>query len=131
MWSTVAREIGWDESFTGIGGVDWDFSWRAQLASYRLAYAPDAILLRRYRTSLPELVRQWYAYGWGCPLAYRRFRGAGMPRDLRAGVANWRWLLRNWRHVRGPSGRRGNWLRVAAFSAGRLAGSIRYRALYL
>jgi glycosyltransferase involved in cell wall biosynthesis len=129
-WADVARAVGWDEAYR-FGGGDWEFSWRAQLASYRLAYAPDAVVLRRYRETMPELVRQWYAYGHGAPLAYRNFRNAGMRRDLRQGLEVWRWLARNFGSLVESPARRGNWLRMAAFSAGRLAGSIRFRTLYL
>jgi glycosyltransferase involved in cell wall biosynthesis len=129
VWADVARAIGWGDHV--FGGDDKDFSWRAHLASYRLAFAPGAVIKLRYRTSLRALVRQWYAYGRAGPRLYRDFRAAGMPRDLREGLDAWRWLIARSRNLVHSSERRGNWLRVAAFRCGRLAGSMRFRTIYL
>ena len=35
LWTSVARDVGWDEDFT-FGGSDVEFAWRAQLAGYRV-----------------------------------------------------------------------------------------------
>ena len=40
---------GWDSRY-GLGGNDVDFSWRAQLAGFKLAYVPDALVARRLRS---------------------------------------------------------------------------------
>jgi glycosyltransferase involved in cell wall biosynthesis len=130
MSSTVARELRWDAEFE-FGSSDLEFCWRAQLASYRLAFVPDAVIRQRYRGRLRELARQYYRYGRSGPFLYRRFRRLGMPRDNRHGLWWWRWLAGNLRHLRESPERRGNWIRIAAFRIGRVAGSLRARTLFL
>ena len=129
IWADVVDAIGW--SAYDFGGDDKDFSWRAQFASYRVAFAPDAVIHLRYRTTLRDLVRQWYAYGMAGPRLFRDFRDAGMRRDLRGSLAMWRWLVARSRNLARSPEQRGNWLRVAAFRCGRIAGSVRFRTLYL
>jgi glycosyltransferase involved in cell wall biosynthesis len=129
LWATIARELGWDEDFT-FGGSDIEFAWRAQLSSYRLVVAEDAVMHRRLQRRLTDLARQYYAYGKAFPQLYRRFRTAGMPPpDLRDARRSWWWLIRRspdlWRSGTG----RGRWVRVAAERSGRLAGSARFRTI--
>jgi glycosyltransferase involved in cell wall biosynthesis len=131
IWTGVAREIGWDESFRS-GAADVEFSWRAQLAGYATATAPEALMMKRYRVTLRDLTRQWYGYGRAEPHLFRRFRRAGMPRTgLRATVGSWWHLLRNAPNLLRSGERRGSWLRVAALSFGRVVGSIRWRVLFV
>jgi glycosyltransferase involved in cell wall biosynthesis len=131
VWADVAREIGWDESFR-FGSSDVEFSWRAHLASYRLAYAPGAVLRLRHRTSLSGMARQYYAYGKSGPQLYRRFRRHGMPREeWRAVRQRWRLLVRRAPGLVRSAETRGDWLRLAAVSGGRLVGSIRWRVVFL
>jgi glycosyltransferase involved in cell wall biosynthesis len=130
VWADVARELGWDEWFR-CGGEDQDFSWRAQLASYELAFAPGAVVRLRYRTRLRDLARQWYGYGVVAPRLYRSFRPLGMPGpDLREALAAWRWLARRSIRLLPSREGRGNWLRIASLRTGRLVGSIRHRVLF-
>lgn len=131
IWSFVAREIGWDEQFT-FGSSDHDFSWRAQLAGYRLGFAPDGLMLQRYRVTVRATAAQAYRYGRSGARLYRAFRHHGMPApDNRDALKRW------WRLTRAIPGlwrspeRRGKWVRDVAFRAGRIEGSIRERVLYL
>jgi glycosyltransferase involved in cell wall biosynthesis len=130
IWADVARRVGWDESFA-FGSSELEFCWRAQLASYSLAFAPDAVVRLRYRRSLPALARQYLAYGSSGPALYRRFRAAGMRRDTGDALWWWKWLLRRSPDVVRSRERRGLWVRVAAFRCGRVAGSLRARTLFL
>jgi glycosyltransferase involved in cell wall biosynthesis len=131
VWRGVAEEIEWDEAFS-FGGSDQVFAWRVQLAGYRLAYAPDALMQLRFRDSLIELARQFYGYGLSGPYVHRAFRDAGMPpADNRAALQQWRRLLAGVPDLWSSRERRGHWLRRLAFRSGRLVGSIRARTLVL
>lgn len=130
IWSSVARELAWNEAFT-FGSSDIEFCWRATLAAYRLGPAPEAFIWKRERLRLSAYIRQRYAYGVSDAQLFRHFRHLGMPREApTAVIAEWAWLLRNaTKLVRGPSSRR-EWLIHAARRAGRIAGSIRFRVLF-
>jgi glycosyltransferase involved in cell wall biosynthesis len=131
VWATVAREIGWDERFT-FGGSDQVFSLRVQLAGYRLAFAPDAVVQLRFRHSIWATGRQFYRYGRAGPQVHRAFRGAGIPpADNRAALAQWRHLAARLPDLWSSRERRGNWIPNAAFRLGRLVGSVRDRVLVL
>ena len=131
IWTSVAREIGWDERFT-FGSSDHDFSWRAQLAGYRLAYAPEALILQRYRRTRRATAVQSFRYGRSGATLYRAFKDVGMPRpDNRDALRRWLRLITAVPALGRSPARRGKWLRDLAFRAGRLTGSIRERMLYL
>jgi glycosyltransferase involved in cell wall biosynthesis len=131
VWSTVAREIGWDEQFT-FGSSDMVFAWRAQLAGHRLTFAPDALMQLRFRSSIVATARQHYRYGLSGPRLHRAFRGAGIPKpDNRDALKRWRRLLVQIPDLWSSRERRGGWIRIAAFRMGRLVGSVRSRALVL
>lgn len=131
VWRRVAREVEWDESFR-FGGSDQVFAWRVQLAGYRLAYAPEALMRLRFRHSMRALARQHYGYGLSGAYVHRAFRDAGIPgADNRAALRQWGRLLRDAPDLWGSRERRGNWLRRLAFRSGRLVGSLRARNLVL
>ena len=50
IWADVLRDLGGWSSEYEAGGEDTELSWRAQLAGYRLGFAPDAVAVR-YRLS--------------------------------------------------------------------------------
>lgn len=131
MWTSVARSLGFDEEYV-FAGSDIEFSWRAALRPYRIAFAPEAVISARHRDRLRDMIGQWYRYGRAAPHLYRRFRDHGMPRpESRSGLREWRWLALNVDHLVRSPGDRGWWLRLAAHRTGRLAGSLRYRVLCL
>jgi glycosyltransferase involved in cell wall biosynthesis len=130
MATAVARELGWDEAFDH-GSSETEFCWRAQLASYTVAFVPEAVVRLRYRRTVWALARQYHSYGRSAPPLYRRFRHHGMQRDNRIALWWWRWLLRRSPDLLRSPARRGNWIRVAAFRAGRVTGSLRARTLFL
>jgi glycosyltransferase involved in cell wall biosynthesis len=129
--ASVFREFnGWREDYVG-GGDDVEFSWRAHLASYRVGFAPDAVIHYRYRRGLRALARQYYWYGLGEPRLYRDFRPVGAPRSgVVDGLLWWARLVRHLPDLARPDSR-GNWIRRAAYGWGRLRGSVRYRAMFL
>jgi glycosyltransferase involved in cell wall biosynthesis len=131
VWAAVVRHLRWDEDFT-FGSSDIEFSWRAHFAGYTLAFAPDAVMRRRYPARAGDVARRHFSYGFSLPLLYRRFRNAGMPRSgLRESLRAWSWLGRGVPRALRSSQFRGQWLRVAGLRSGRLVGSVRRRVLYL
>jgi glycosyltransferase involved in cell wall biosynthesis len=130
MPRTVALDVGWDGSLT-FGSSDIDFSWRAQLRSYRLRFAPDAVMQQRLPRRLPDLARRFYAYGKSDPALYRKFRGLGMPRPAAEGGASWRELARRLPDLTRSAERRAYWVRAAARKSGRVVGSVEERVLLL
>ena len=131
IWTDVARELGWNPNFV-YGSTDIEFSWRAQLAGYRVGLAPNAVLHQRCRASLGRLARQWFVFGLSGPQLYREFRSKGMPRT-RFGMAvrTWAWLVPTSLRALRDSEFRGHWVRVAARSLGAIVGSARFRVLFL
>lgn len=127
----VAAAVGWDEAFV-FGSCDHDFSWRAQLAGYRVAYAPSAVMRKRHRESIRATAVQYYAYGRSGPQLCRAYRHLGMPApDNADALRRWGRLLTGAPALWGGPERRGNWVRAAAFRAGRAVGSARTGVLCL
>jgi glycosyltransferase involved in cell wall biosynthesis len=125
------------EVFEALGGFaegdgeDVDLSWRAQLRGYRIAAAPDAVLLYRYRPTLGGMVRQAITYGTAQPLLYRRFRRDGMPgRSLREVAGAYAGLVRMTVHARSLEDLASVAYLLGVY-LGRVRGSIRYRSAYL
>ena len=131
MWTTVAKDLGWDEAFA-FGGSDIEFSWRAQLAGYRIGFAPDAAIWARAPEDLPALARQWCHYGASGGRLFREFRHRGMPRSsLRDAAREWAWLVVHMGRVLGTGDAQRHWVRRVSYRAGRVVGSLRARVLYL
>jgi glycosyltransferase involved in cell wall biosynthesis len=131
VWTRVAREIGWDERFK-FGSSDHGFAWNAQLAGYRLAYAPDALMRQRFRTTIWATARQHYRYGRSGPQLQRAFRGVGLkPPDNRQAMREWRWLAASVPDLWASREDRGRWVARASMRLGRLAGSVRARIVCL
>ncbi|MDP8959416.1 MAG: glycosyltransferase [Actinomycetota bacterium] len=130
MWTEVFHELGgWSESYF-MGGEDIDFCWRAQLASFRLCYAPDALIHYRYRSDLRGFARQIYRYAMAEPKLYKAYRQQGAPRNTRAGLRTWLWALAHLPDLVRSVERRGRWMRKVAFRWGRVRGSMRERVFY-
>jgi len=131
IWADVLREVGcWREDYVG-GHEDTELCWRAQLAGHRLVFAPDAVMKYRYRAGLRPLARQSFRYGLLSAKLYREHRADGMPRSSwRVAAGAWLRTVRELPKLRDPVGR-GRWVRRVSFHSGRLAGSIRFRVLFL
>jgi hypothetical protein len=118
-------------------GEDTELSWRAQLAGYRLGFAPDAVVHYRYRTGIWQTARQAYKIGVNCERILRDFvflrdgdghgDGGGSASGRALGRAAW--LATRLPYLAGSRRHRGQWVSVAAEYLGRLRGAARYRLL--
>ncbi len=130
VWAPVfAKTGGFNEEYPQSHDVEW--SWRAQLDSFTLGFAPDAVVHYRYRTSTRSVGRQAYLSGVDAARLYRDFRTRGLrPRPVRRTLHTWAWLV-----VRSPwllsADRRPIWVRRGGEALGRAAGSIRFRVVFL
>src|SRR5262249_18296557 len=125
--------------FEKVGGVrpeyraseDIDWSWRAQLQSYTLGLAPEAVVHYRYREAPRAIARQGFAAGVSSARLYRDYRDQGL-RHAPTGhvVRRWLWLVLRAPYILSPL-RRGLWVRRAAEAAGRMTGSVRFRVIAL
>ncbi len=122
---------GFDESFRF--SQDVELSWRAQVAGLTFVDAPDAVIFKRGAPKGWIRFRQYHRWGRAATRLYRRYHDQGMPkrpaahRDPVVGGAR-------------DSTRRGApfdleerdlAIRQAGWYTGYLAGSIRYRVVYL
>jgi glycosyltransferase involved in cell wall biosynthesis len=128
----VLRALGgWNENFVR-GGTEVEFCWRAQLAGYRLGYAPDAVMQYRYRATRWAFTYQLYRYGRAEAQLFRTFRDRGAPRpSVYRACRAWAWTLVHLPYLLRSRIHQGRWLRTAAFRVGRLDGSVRFRTLCL
>jgi glycosyltransferase involved in cell wall biosynthesis len=129
IWADVAREVGWDESYR-FGASDIEFGWRAQLAGYRMAFAPGALIQHRFKATIRSTFAQYFRYGVSEPHLFKVWGRHGMERDLREAFTTWRWLAVSLPMLKRKS-TRGRWVRVAGLCCGRICGSLRWRAAYL
>jgi len=132
IWADVLQALGgWNEDYAG-GGDDVELCWRAQLAGYRIGFAPQAVIRYRYRRELRALARQLFWYGFGDTKLYRDFRSRGLQRpSVRHRLGQWcRLLARAADLVHSPQSR-GEWIRDAAYWAGRARGSIHHRVPFV
>lgn len=127
------------EAFRQVGGFedgadyceDTALSWRVQLAGFDLAPVPTAIVAYRQRTTYRSMFRQHRNYGKARVWLYRAFREQGMQRRPASVVA------RDWSRVflaipyLGDRKVRVRWVRRLGRSVGCIAGTIRYRVVYL
>jgi len=147
IWADVLRDLGgWSGEYEA-GGEDTELSWRAQLAGYRLGFAPDAVAYYRYRSGIWETARQSYGIGVHCEQILRDFtvlrdgnhhgdRRAALDRAdhgegsaLGRAVGRAAWLATRLPYLAGSRPHRGQWISVAAEYLGRLTGAVRYRLL--
>jgi glycosyltransferase involved in cell wall biosynthesis len=122
---------GWNEDYD-VSCDDVEFCWRAQLAGYRLGFAPRAVMLYRYRPKLRAFARQAYRYGFGETRLYRDFRDRGLRRpSVRRRLREWRDLVTRTADLLRSRESRGVWVRSAAYWSGRVRGSVHHRVLFL
>jgi glycosyltransferase involved in cell wall biosynthesis len=127
IWTELG---GFDESINLAEDVD--LSWRIQLAGYTLAFAPEALVFGRERTTTLGQFKQTYRYGKSQVALFARHRAAGMPRTSTSdSIRSLGSLLRHVPEVaHGPSARRA-WCARAGWRLGRLTGSVQQRTLNL
>jgi glycosyltransferase involved in cell wall biosynthesis len=146
IWADVLRDVGgWSSAYEG-GGADSELSWRAQLAGYRLGFAPDAVVYYRYRSGLWPIARHAYRNGVNSEKILRDFRflrdgnrhgnddgTVGQSDDdrgaLRRALGRTAWLATRLPYLAGSGHHREQWISVAAQYLGRLSGAARYRLL--
>jgi GT2 family glycosyltransferase len=121
---------GFDEAFFA-GGDETEFFWRAQLHGHQLRTVPGSVVTYAERDGLKSVFSQKFKYGRAAVQLYAKFRDSGMPRSsTHAAVRKWARLPLK---VASALVGRGAWYDVvvsAAFAAGRLSGSWRYRVWY-
>lgn len=128
VWAELG---GFDERYH-YGSDDVAFFWRAQLAGYEVGFVPEAIVHYRLRGDLSGMVRQYYTYGRTHTMLYRDFAAAGMPRLNMVQLCHeWGWVLRHVTDLSRSRAHRAVWLTRFAMRAGRIAGSIQNRVIYL
>jgi GT2 family glycosyltransferase len=126
----VIDAIGFFDDEYVRGGDEIEFCWRAQLAGFTLAYAPEARVSYRLRRDLRGIAWQSFYRGVAQVRLYRDFAAHGMQRRpvVRALYA-WLRLLLRVGELRRPDRKR--WVVLVATNAGRVWGSIKLRVLYL
>ncbi|GAA4170392.1 glycosyltransferase family 2 protein [Gryllotalpicola koreensis] len=120
-----------DESYRG-GGDETDFFWRAQLAGYALVAVPEAAIDYLMRDGTRDVYRQNVAYGKSHVKLFAAYRERGMPRSVDPRIL--RRLATDLAKLLARGFRRDDAYRVMkdlGFAAGRLAGSIEHRTVYL
>lgn len=124
------KEIGgWREDLAHFG-EDVDFCWRLQLAGFPLTYVPDAVMCYRQPTAAAGLIKQRFNFGSRAPRLYLEFRAYGAERPSAGTVAHrWLWLVTRSPYLCLSRPLRQRWLGVAAGTAGRVWGSLKWRVL--
>jgi glycosyltransferase involved in cell wall biosynthesis len=130
------RRSAWDE----VGGCDEQFiecfddvdlSWRVQLAEGTIDFASSAVIHYQLRTGLRDLARQQFTYGVTEARFYKKFRALGLDRPALWPAAQlWASLAARWFHLLRSTELKGNWIREAAYRAGRVVGGLRMRTMY-
>lgn len=130
IWRSVLDDVGgWNEGYRAQ--TDAELSWRVQLASYRLGFAPDAVVRYRFRASLRALARQGFRSGVAEAQLYHDFRARGLRRDRPARILRtWVWLVLVLPKLVRSRERRGKWMERLAQRSGRLVGSVRHCVVF-
>lgn len=109
-----------------------EFFWRAQLAGFELAYAPDAVVHYELRPTAAERHAQTRRQSTAQVLLFKRFRRLGMSRsDLGVALKVWVKLALGLPGFILGGGRDEWWRHTWSRRSGRLVGSIRYRTVFL
>ena len=117
---------GFNQAYASRGAEDVEFCWRAQLGSYSLGYARDAVMQCRLRDRLWPIARQSFCYGQGSARLFRDFHAHGIPPvNTRHAVEGWQWLVRHLPHLASPD-RAARWTWRFGWRLGLLVGSLRY-----
>jgi glycosyltransferase involved in cell wall biosynthesis len=131
IWRDVLDEVGgWNTRYPHHN--DRELSWRVQLASYRLHFAPGAVVHYRLRSNLRVLWTKSYRDAVATVQLVDEFGALGAPRTSTAhALRSWAGFVHHLPELVRSPGRRGAYLHSVATYAGRLAGSLRYRTLML
>ncbi len=131
IWRDALEQVGgWNVEYPRLNDVE--LAWRLQLASFRLGFAPAAVVHCRLRSDLRALWTRNYHIGQTWAQLFREFHARGMPRtDTKRAVRAWAGLVRHAPEVVRSRARRGAYVRVLARKTGQVTGSIRQRTVYL
>jgi GT2 family glycosyltransferase len=140
----VLRQIdGFDPQF--FSGGDVDIAWRVQIAGYKLKLVRGAIVYHASRSTWREYFRQFYQYGLGHALLFKKYRQYTHQKVL-INVYPFRELLRlclrripvTFTRSLGHGFQQNNWIRLGldlteyvALICGDVVGAIRFRVPYL
>ncbi len=133
--NSVLRDLGgWSSRYgygSGCDGAeDVELCWRAQLADYRLGFAPEAVMHYRMKRRLWTMVQQRLSCGRADARLYRDFRNQGVPpAEAKEALQYWKDLWYTSSELRDPIARR-EWMTEAAYRWGRVWGSLRERVFY-
>lgn len=123
VWSAVG---GWERTYTR--GEDVEFCWRAQLAGYKIGFAPRAVMHCRHRESSLAGARQVLDYARAEVRLYKQYRSAGARRRRAADVGrSYLYLLTRLPFLVMSRRRRTIWLVAGAGNLGRIWGSVEHR----
>lgn len=122
---------GFGEDYT-YGSDDTEFCWRMQLAGFDLAYAPDAVVHYRHRSTLRAVATKAYRANQSRGRLFRDYGSRGMPQPRLAGaVVRWGRLLAAAPVTPFSTLVRWWWVEQSAGAVGRISGSVRHRVRYL
>jgi glycosyltransferase involved in cell wall biosynthesis len=126
----VYEQIGaFDESLPRLSDID--YTWRAQIAGFKLKLLPNAVVHYRYRDSLNGIFEQAFLDGQAQVMLYKRYREHGMLWDSWwQSIRSWVSMIRQLPELRTRVGR-GEWVVRAGNSLGHLWGSIKYGVVAL
>lgn len=121
----VYERVGvFDESLPRMSDID--YTWRAQLAGFKLQPLPHAVVHYRYRDSLKRMFKQAFLDGQAQVMLYIKYREHGMSwESWRSGVKSWMWMIIRLSQLR-TRAEWGKWLVDTGFMLGRLRGSIKH-----
>jgi glycosyltransferase involved in cell wall biosynthesis len=121
----VYEQVGaFDESLLRMSDID--YTWRIQLAGFKLQLLPHAVVHYRHRDTLKSIFEQAYRDGQAQVLLYIKYREQGLPWESWChGVKSWMLMIRRLPELRTRLGR-WMWLIDAGYMLGRIRGSIRY-----
>ncbi len=111
---------------------DIDFSWRAYYSGFRVHGEPSAVIRVRMGGQLRSVARTRFRGGVAEAALHRRHRRHGMAAESSAAVRSvWRELATNAPILLHEPDRRYEWVATVAKRAGRVAGSLRHRTVFL
>jgi glycosyltransferase involved in cell wall biosynthesis len=118
-----------DESMTRM--ADIDYTWRIQLAGFKLHLLPHAVVHYRHRDTLKGMFKQAYYDGQAHVLLYKKYQNHGMPwESFSQSIRSWVKMVWRLPQLLTRLGR-GKWVVDAGFALGHLRGSIKYGVVAL
>jgi glycosyltransferase involved in cell wall biosynthesis len=118
-----------DESFPRMSDID--YTWRIQLAGFKLHLLPHAIVHYRHRDTLKSMFKQAYQDGQAHVMLYKKYRDHGMLwKSFLQSIRSWVMIVWQLPQLRTRLGR-GAWVVDAGYALGHLRGSIKYGVVAL